>query len=201
MIKAIIFDMGGVLLLNDINAVYERLAKNLKIEPKLLLDLIRQNRSKFMSGEYSAEGFAKLIKDKFQLENDVAEIINIWKESFEGLMELNNELFNLITKLKQDYKIAMLTDAPQLHSIINKKKCLYESFEPCIISCEVGLVKPAREIYELVLKELKCEPSECLFIDDNEANIETAKDMGFHTILFRDNKQFLEELNKHNIEF
>ena len=201
MIKAIIFDMGGVLLLNDINAVYERLAENLNIEPKLLLDLIRQNRSKFMSGKYSTEGFAKLIKDRFKLENDVAEIINEWKESFEQLMKLNDELFNLINRLKQNYKIAMLTDAPQLHSIINKKKRLYESFDPCVISCEVGLVKPAREIYELILKELRCEPSECLFVDDSAFNIETAKEIGFRTILFRDNKQFLEELNKLNIEF
>ena len=201
MIKTIVFDMGGVLLLNDIDLVYKKLAENLKVDPKLLLDLIKQNRRKFMSGEYSAEGFAQLIKNNFELENNVAEIINKWRESFEQLMGLNEELFNLIVMLRQNYKIAMLTDAPQLHSIVNKKKGLYESFHPCIISCEVGLVKPEKEIYELMLKELKHKPSECLFVDDNKANIETAKNIGFHTILFKDNEQFLGELKKLKIEF
>ncbi len=200
-IKAIIFDMGGVLLLNDMNRTYEKLAEKLGIKPRLLLDLIRQNRRKFMNGEYSAERFAKLIKDSFKLKEGVTEIISKWKGSFEQSMELNGELLDLITKLKRNYKTAMLTDAPQLHSIVNKKKGLYKPFDPCIISCEVGLVKPEKEIYELLLKELKQEPSECLFVDDHESNIETAKSMGFCTILFKDNKQFAEELKKLKIKF
>ncbi len=201
MIRTIIFDMGGVLLLNDINEVYEKLAAKIGIKPGLLPDLIRQNRREFMNGEYSAEGFAQLIKDKFKLKNDVAEIISEWKDSFGRLMELNDELFSLITRLKQNYKTAMLTDAPQLHSMVNKKKGLYEPFDPCIISCEVGLVKPEKGIYELLLKELKQEPDKCMIVDDSEVNIETAKSMGFRTILFKDNKHFAEELKRLKIEF
>lgn len=201
MLKAIIFDMGGVLLLNDINQVYEKLAEKLGIKPGLLPDLIRQNRRKFMNGEYSAEGFARLIKESFKLNDDVTEIIGKWEESFESSIELNDELLSLITRLKQKYKIAMLTDAPPLHSIVNRKKGIYEPFDPCIISCEIGLVKPEKEIYELLLKELKQQPSECLVVDDSEVNIQTAKSMGFRTILFRGNAQFAEELKRLKIEF
>lgn len=201
MIKTIIFDMGGVLLLNDISHTYEKLAESLKVEPRLMLKLISQNRRKFMNGEYSAEGFAKLIKDSFRLKEDATEIISKWKDSFEQLMKLNDELFSLITRLKRNYKTAMLTDAPQLHSIVNKKKGLYKPFDPCIISCQVGLVKPEKGIYELILKGLKQEPSECLVVDDREVNIETAKGIGFRTILFKDNEQFTKELKRLKIEF
>lgn len=88
----------------------------------------------------------------------------------------------------------MITDAPPLHAKLNKEKGLYKPFKVVIISSEVGMVKPQKEIFELALKKLKSKPNECIFVDDNEKNILVARDIGFIALHFKDNNQFVSEL-------
>lgn len=195
MVKAIIFDMGGVLILNEIKQVYLKLADLLGVNGNSLVELIHSNKQNFMKGAYSAEDFSSLIKNHFKLRDETAEdIVRKWKEAFSELLIVNDDLYDIIRRLKKSYVIGLVTDAPDLHARINREKKLYEPFKPLIISCKVGLVKPQREIFELVLKELKLKPEECVFIDDVEQNIAAAKSMGFKTLQFKNNEQFVKEL-------
>ena len=59
-----------------------------------------------------------------------------------------------------------------------------DAFDERIISAEVGLVKPDREIYELLIGRRGLEPSRAVFIDDSAANIRTAAALGFRTVHF-----------------
>ena len=61
---------------------------------------------------------------------------------------------------------------------------VYGNFRGDVVSCEVKTVKPEPEIYEILLSKFGLEPSETLFIDDRQANIETAAALGFATCLF-----------------
>ncbi len=110
------------------------------------------------------------------------------------LLRINQELFDLLPKLQSRYIVSLVTDVPALHAEINRAKGLYVPFNPCILSREVGLVKPQPEIYELALQELKLPAVECAFIDDKPANIEAANKFGFQTILFENNQQLLKAL-------
>ena len=58
-------------------------------------------------------------------------------------------------------------------------------FEELVISGEVGLVKPDPAIFELLLQRVGRPVQDCLFIDDNLPNIETARSMGFQTVHFK----------------
>ena len=55
-----------------------------------------------------------------------------------------------------------------------------------IISGEEKLVKPDPQIYARLLEKYNLHASNCIFIDDNSANISKAADLGFETILFTD---------------
>jgi putative hydrolase of the HAD superfamily len=70
-------------------------------------------------------------------------------------------------------------------------------FEVIVDSAFVGMRKPDREIYELTLERLGggLEPSECVFVDDVEANCDTASAMGMVAVRFVDNDQALAELD------
>jgi epoxide hydrolase-like predicted phosphatase len=201
MIRAIIFDMGGVLIMNKIGQVYITLADSLAIDKQLFLQLINQNKLKLMNGEYSANDFALLMKQKFKLHDDIADIVGKWRQAFVSQLAINQELFDIIQKLKTKYKICLITNAPDLHAKINKENGLYKPFKPLIISCEVGLVKPQRQIFDLAIKELKLKPEDCIFVDDEEKNIEIPKCLGFKVMHFTDNKQFCLELKQLNVEF
>jgi 2-haloacid dehalogenase len=63
-----------------------------------------------------------------------------------------------------------------------------------VISGRVGLVKPDPAIYNLLLDKIGKPPGECLFIDDSQANIQQAKQMGFVTIHFTSPSQLEDEL-------
>jgi len=196
MIKTIIFDMGGVILLNDINQVYIQLAKSLNISGDALVKLIKKNRLDFMNGKFTGKKFSLLIKKHFNLLNNVETIMQYWKNAFEDLMVVNQELINTLPKLKKNYIVCMVTDVPELHAKINKNKGLYNQFKPCILSSDVGFVKPQKEIFKLAIDELQLDPKDCIFIDDERANIQIGKKFGFKTILFKDNNQLFKDFRK-----
>ncbi|HEY0704707.1 MAG TPA: HAD family phosphatase [Candidatus Acidoferrales bacterium] len=72
-------------------------------------------------------------------------------------------------------------------------------FEAFFSSCYLGLRKPNVDIYKLALKITQCEPSECVMIDDRGLNLETAKEIGMHTIQFKTVAQLKSDLEKLNV--
>lgn len=201
MIKAIIFDMGGVMLQNRMTNVYLQLAIDLGVDGQLLVQLVKDNRQSFMDGTYSGEGFAAFIKEQYNLSVKIEDIVGWWRQAFSDLMQVNRELYEVLPKLSQHYIVCMVTDVPALHAQINRERQLYAPFKPCILSCEVGLVKPQVEMYQLAIKQLALEPSECIFIDDKQGNIEAANKLGFKTILFENNQQFLNDLRNFGVNY
>lgn len=62
-------------------------------------------------------------------------------------------------------------------------------------SCEEKCAKPDDKIYHILFERYNLIPSECVFVDDNEANIETARKLGMNAVLFSDYEQARNEMN------
>ena len=65
------------------------------------------------------------------------------------------------------------------------------------MSFREGVIKPSREIYELICSRYEINPSKAVFLDDNAANVQGARDFGLHAIHFKTYEQAKEELNKY----
>ena len=65
-----------------------------------------------------------------------------------------------------------------------------------IISYEVQEIKPEPAIYHILLDKYKLKAEECVFIDDNPANIDTARKLGFYGIVHRSKTETDQELQK-----
>jgi epoxide hydrolase-like predicted phosphatase len=61
---------------------------------------------------------------------------------------------------------------------------LDELFDAVVISDQVGLRKPGPAIYELTASKIGLPPDGCLFVDDTEANLPPARELGMGTLLF-----------------
>jgi putative hydrolase of the HAD superfamily len=61
-------------------------------------------------------------------------------------------------------------------------------------SCWVGVMKPARRIFEVALAMSQAEPAGSVFIDDRERNLEPARNLGMRTIRFTDAPSLRQEL-------
>jgi putative hydrolase of the HAD superfamily len=95
------------------------------------------------------------------------------------------------------YRMALLTNnvrewEPQWRAMLP----VDEIFEVIVDSAFVGLRKPEREIYELTVERLGdgLRPSDCLFVDDVEVNVDAARELGMRTVHFRDNDQAIPEI-------
>ena len=85
----------------------------------------------------------------------------------------------------QDYRIYILSTTCEIFYHIEKAGLLpiFPLLSGYILSSEVGVVKPEAEIYQKLLKKYNLNPVESVFIDDIQANLDTAAELGFETIL------------------
>jgi putative hydrolase of the HAD superfamily len=72
-----------------------------------------------------------------------------------------------------------------------------ELFDVLVISGEIGIRKPAPEIYALAAERLERAPERCVFVDDLPGNLKPARAIGMATVLHRDAETTLEELEHH----
>jgi len=206
-IKAIIFDVGGVLVLGaklrrskydgmlHHTTIHEYISKKLKVSLDQWFDAIDTTYAKTIEGKIPrAKALRTIAKNTKVSAKRLEKIaINAYKKNFKQ----NKQLFKKAFKLKkQGYKIAVLSDQWYLSKEALMPDKLYKKFDEVVVSCDVGMRKPNPKIYKLILKKLKLPAKQVLFIDNQEWNIKPAKKVGEHTILFKNNKQLFKELDR-----
>ncbi|MEK6844933.1 MAG: HAD family phosphatase [Nanoarchaeota archaeon] len=201
-IKAILFDVGGVLSLG-VNSkrkkgkfipssVHLDIAKKLKISLDQYLDSIDTAYVSAITGKLSEKEVMETLSKNFGISSK--KLKKFYLDSYKKNFKQNKELFNKTFKLKkQGYKIGVLSDQWFLSKEALMPEKVYKKFDEVIVSCDVGNRKPNRKIYQLAVKKLNSHPSEILFIDNQRWNIFPAKRLGMSAILFRSNKQLFKE--------
>lgn len=91
----------------------------------------------------------------------------------------------LIPELKEaGYRVLVLSNMSKEYIEFLRRMPVYQHLTEEVISCEVGLVKPEREIYELLLSRYSLHPEETIFVDDRVENVDAAAEMGITPFLF-----------------
>ena len=94
-------------------------------------------------------------------------------------------MFNLIIKLKKNYKLSALANtAKEWFDFKRQKFDLDKYFDVIVTSGYTNIAKPDSKIYEIILNKLNANAEDCLFIDDKEKYLSPAKSIGMKTILF-----------------
>lgn len=198
-IKAIIFDVGGVLQLKNPSFehphVHSFVAKKLKIGLDQYFDSIDTTYAKSIEGKISEEKALEIMSRN--LKTTPKRLKRIYLEAYKRYYSLNSKLLKFEFKIKkQGYKTAILSDQWWLSEKALFPRSFYGKFNATISSCNVGLRKPDPKIYKFVLKKLHVLPKEAVFIDNQKWNITPARKLGMRTILFKDNNQTIRELKK-----
>ena len=195
-IKTIIFDFGGVLLNLNMQAcvdAFVRLGYN-KIEE--LIDHYKQKGLflLFEEGKIAADDFFTELQKIVGLHVSIKDLKQAYL-SFLG--DLPQSKLNLILELRKTHKVYMLSNINQF-IFEHCKKTYFETdnhvfedyFDKAYLSFEMGVCKPDKLIFEKMIDDAKITPNQCLFLDDGEKNIETAKKLGFHTRLVKSREDF-----------
>lgn len=194
--KAIIFDMGGVLIKTVDRSARTTLAKQFGMTYEQLEGLVygSDSANQAMIGEISErEHFINVLNI---LENPEYGIRN-FQESFWGGDDIDKELVTLIITLKNQFKLGLLSNAMDSTRFwLTEKYNLLKLFDISIFSGEVKMAKPGFEIYQLILDRLEVKAQESIFIDDFVENIEAANQLGFTTIHYKSTDQTISRINE-----
>lgn len=87
-----------------------------------------------------------------------------------------------LARWKKEYRLAMLSDAMPSTVDFMKRGGVYELLDACVISTQVGALKPDRRMYDAMLAALDAKPEDCLFVDDRVCNVEGAVAAGMHAV-------------------
>ena len=106
-------------------------------------------------------------------------------------------MLNLIAKLKEKYRIIMLSDNFDILSEKIKKDTRITSlFEKIFLSNEINQIKTHPDSFGYVIESIKELPENCVFTDDKEKNLVHAAKLGLKTIHFRNVPNFVSELSR-----
>jgi epoxide hydrolase-like predicted phosphatase len=195
-IKAIIFDLGGVLVRTADFNPRERLATRLGMSRAELEEFIFGGESgeKAQRGEITA---VKHWENLFHKLNCSAEEFTSIVDEFFRQDQLDDELVDFIRRLHQTYKTALLSNAwDDQREVIAERWHIEDAFDVIISSSKVGMVKPDRRIFELTLERLGVDANQAVFVDDMARNVDAARDMGMNAIRFQTTVQVRREIEQ-----
>jgi len=199
MIKAIVFDWGGVLIDDPVGGLIEYCANSLGINLHVLKDIFSQYQSEFERGLISENELWKVICSDLKIKEPTSN--SLWKDAVRAVFKDKKEIFQIVQNLKKSgYKIGFLsnTEIPTMEYFYDKKYERY--FDVAVFSCAEKTVKPEEKIYLIALKKLQVKPQEAIFIDDKPEYIEVAKKVGSNGIVFKTSDQLKKELALFSID-
>jgi putative hydrolase of the HAD superfamily len=197
MIRNIIFDMGGVLVDIDRERCVEAFRRIGFPEADQMLDCYSQKGvfGDLESGRVTPAEFFDWVRSESRSEITDGQIAGALDEFITGLPVYK---LQMLRDLRRRFGVYMLsnTNAVMLPSIRARyftqlpPLTFDDYFDRAFLSYEMGCIKPADEIFHMMVAQGGFTPAECLFIDDGQANVDTAARLGFHTYLARAGEDF-----------
>lgn len=183
MIKNVIFDCGKVLVQYDETYIASFFTDNAE-DAELLgrVGMARKYWDRFDRGDLEEEEYLKLVKEElpFRLHESVERLSDGWIDhcdSIPGMAEL-------VMDVKKNCKVFLLSNFNKKLRQEAYKIPVLKEFDGLVISGEVKMVKPFGEIYQYLLDTYGLKAEECIFIDDNAANIAAGEAVGIKGYLF-----------------
>jgi epoxide hydrolase-like predicted phosphatase len=196
-VRAVVFDWGGVMEALPSHATVVAWERRLALAPGTLPGVMWWNDAwrQLSVGAITNEEYAQHVAHGLNLPD--ADAAESFLNELYGKDRFNREVAAAVRALRGRYKIGLLTNNfPGVEKVILDKLGfdVHTEFDVCINSAEVGLRKPDPAIFYLTLDQLNVEPQQTLFVDDILRNVDSARELGIHTVQFVDPGTSLREL-------
>jgi glucose-1-phosphatase len=194
--KTLIFDIGNVIIDVDEAAPMRAFQKHTSNDfSKKLREEEHKIVQEYEGGQITTDEFRAKLKSLLQLDINQQQIDDAW---YSVLVAYPPEKFKLLKELKQRYYTLALSNTNEMHigKFNEATRTLFGEdfnsfFHRVYYSNELRLLKPGKEIYQLVLQKENLNPEETFFVDDKPANVEAARSVGIQAYqLTHPNKLF-----------
>ena len=185
----LIFDLGNVIVDIDYQHSLELIKKELpeNHHDKTELFYLTDFHKKYEKGEIDSAKFRNEVRTYFEQDWSDEKVDDLWNSL---LKEIPKERIDLVSRLKDNYKLGILSNTNEIHidavyKMLNQNFALenFDSlFNHVFLSHEMGLSKPSAEIYHTMVNQLGTKPERVVFFDDLEANVKGAASIGIHAV-------------------
>lgn len=195
-VRNVIFDLGGVVL--DWNP--DRIVSRFQPVPELRASL---KAALFGHADWRLFDRGTLTESELidRLQSRVGgtreELAAILDGVRESLVEKPDTVELIRSLQEQGTPLYCLSNMPAtVYTHLRERHNFWDAFSGIVISGEVRMMKPEPEVFMHLLATFNLRPEESVFIDDLPANIESARQVGLHTVWFKDAAQCRRELDQ-----
>jgi putative hydrolase of the HAD superfamily len=195
-IRAVILDFGEVLCHLPSADTIARLAFLFQLDPRTFLPIYLETRAPYDRGDLLPGEYWRKFAEQAGVKITAAAIEQARQLDLELWSHINDAMILWVQQLHAaGFKTAILSNMPtDMATHVRNNFAWISHFDHHIFSGEVRSVKPEPEIYEHCIDALGVKPSEALFIDDRDINLEQARAAGIHGIRFQSVEQLREDL-------
>jgi len=198
--RAIIFDIGRVLIQVDIHRAMDGLASDLKLTPQEVWSAIENDPRSldWQEGRISPEDWHLHLSNRLGGSLTFEQFKQVWNSAL-APEPIQPEPF--LEKLSKNYRLALLSNTDPIHMSDAEARFPFFRFFPTrIYSFRVGANKPNPLIYAEALRACKVRAEEAIFIDDVPAYAEAAQRLGMTGLVFRSHQELQTKLRELGVE-
>jgi glucose-1-phosphatase len=184
--RAVLFDLGGVLLDIDFERALQAWAPHSRLPPGQLRDDFRHHESfhRHETGHLDNDGFFAHLRQALALECDLLVVESGFNDILIGEIGETVRLLEAVRRRVPCYAISNTNPAHLAH-IARAFPNFLPRFTRVFASHEIGYRKPHAAAFEHVLREIGLPPSDVLLFDDLEANVDAARAIGLQAVLVK----------------
>ncbi len=182
-ISHVIFDLGGVLVHVGEERVAREWAALCGRSPAEVRRAVfsPERKRPLESGRQTWDEFSAAVRAELGLDVTHDEFTRV----FRTVLTPNEPIYGLVRELGRHYSLGCCSNTSGPHwDEMQVSVPVVELFDPRVISCEVGHMKPGPEIYRTLAEQCGAAPERILFIDDVQRNVEGARDAGIAAMRF-----------------
>jgi HAD superfamily hydrolase (TIGR01509 family) len=199
--RAIIFDIGRVLIRVDISRAMDGLASGLSLTPRDVWSAIENDPLwlDWQEGRITPHDWHLHLAKRLAASLTFEQFSEVWNRALDPT-PIHSESF--LEKLSKNYRLALLSNTDPIHMSHEEARFPFFRFFPIrIYSYRVGASKPDPLIYREALKACKVRAEEAVYIDDVAAYAEAARRLGMTGIVFQSPEQLQSDLRNLGIQF
>ena len=194
MIKAIILDVGGVILHEKNHTKRFEWEARLGLPQGELTRLVlgSEPAARAASGQVSEHEVWQTVGSTLGLADE--QVVELQRD-FWSSEQPDPALVRFLQSLRPRYKIGILSNAWSDARAFHNARFKFDTWmDAAVYSAEVKLLKPDPRIYQLVLDQLKLPAEACVFVDDKLVNVQAAQALGMAGIWYRNTRQTINDI-------
>jgi FMN phosphatase YigB (HAD superfamily) len=198
--KAIIFDLGKVLVPFDFKIGYRALESACPHKAEEIPRRIAKTGlvERLEKGLIEPQEFVRQLSEALELRLEYVDFCRAWSSIFCGQLLADTFLESLAAR----YRMLLLSNTNAIHwEMIRDNYPMIRHFHDRILSFEVHSMKPEAEIFHTAVIRAGCRPEECFFTDDIADNVEAAKRAGMDAVQFQSPAQLEKDLAQRGIRW